>query len=270
MIRRKNGGIAVIKTIAKQSCQKDDLELQQEALLRQAKALLEEAALEHDHPTALVHLGSSAWLEHENVEKAQEYYRKAGEQGSAEGWYNLGTLLWPNNEDPIAKNQAMVAFHKAIELGDADAMYFVGVDYLSQEAEEELSQLGLKWIQSAADVDHSGALHYLALLYLEGDDRLGIKPCSMPEFHAYLDKACAAESANALFLRGHAYYHGEHDLEQDYGRALQDFLAAAEGGHADAAVSAGATMLYWGFGQIVPRNQERAFQLYKEAGELGS
>jgi TPR repeat protein len=52
--------------------------------------------------------------------------------------------------------------------------------------------------------------------------------------------------------------------------ALQDFLADAEGGHADAAVSAGATMLYWGFGQIVPRNQERAFQLYQEAGELGS
>ena len=268
---RKKGGVAVVKTIAKQSRKKDDLEVQQEALRQRAQSLLEEAALQHGHPSALVHMGSTAWFELEDVEQAKEYYRRAGEQGSREGWYNLGNVLWHDDEHPRAKDHAMEAFHKAIQLGDSDAMYFVGVDYLSKEDETDKNRYrqGLSWIESSAEQGHVGALYYLAVFYLQGNTLLGIEPCSTLDFRARLDKACSAGSSDALFLRGHAHYHGDHDVDQDYELALEDFLAAAAAGHADAAVSAGA-MLHQGVGSVIPRDQERAFQLYQEAGELGS
>lgn len=268
---RKKGGVAVVKTIAKQSRIKDDLEVQQIALRQKANALVEEAALQYGHPSALVHLGTTAWFELEDVEKAKEYYRQAGEKGSREGWYNLGNVLWHDDEHPHAKRHAMEAFQKAIELGDTDAMFFVGVDYLSKEDETDPKRYrqGLNWIESAAEQGHVGALHYLAVFYLQGNTLLGMEPCSATDFRARLDKACSAGSGEAMFLRGHAHYHGDHGVEQDYKLALQDFLDAAAAGNADAAVSAGA-MLHRGVGSVIPRDQERAFQLYQEAGELGS
>jgi TPR repeat protein len=48
---------------------------------------------------------------------------------------------------------------------------------------------------------------------------------------------------------------------------LEDFLQAADQGHADSAVSAGA-MYHSGMG--VPTDQTKAFELYQLAGELGS
>ena len=51
---------------------------------------------------------------------------------------------------------------------------------------------------------------------------------------------------------------------------MRDFLRAAEEGrHADAAVSAGA-MLHTGIDGIIRKDQEKAFELYQNAGEWGS
>ena len=261
---RKNpisSGVAVVKTIARQTRVKDKVEEQQEALLEEAQSLLQEAALQHGHKTALVRLGNAA-LEQKDQEKAMDYYRQAGERGSPEGWFNLGHLMWEQDE----LSASMEAFQKAIDLGDSDAMYFVGVQYLSEEETEEQHRLGLNLIQNAAEQGHSGALYYLALFYLNGSDILGIEPCSTVEFCTRLDKACDG-SPEALFMRGHGYYHGDHGFEQNYANALVDFLQAAELDHADAAVSAGA-MLHQGIGG--KRDQRRAFELYQEAGELGS
>lgn len=278
--RRRNtsGGVAVVKTIAKQT--KQQQQLQPHELKRQEGwALMEVAAVQYGHKDALVQLGTAAAtsLEHKNLRLAKKYYRQAGEQGSPDGWFNLGSLLWQEAERKRSKSltdESMDAFNKAIELGDADAMYFVGVQHLSNDDDGETDlkvcyQEGLKLVQGAADQGHSGALHYLALFYLNGNMILGIDRCSTSDFIARLDKACLAGSPDALFLRGHAYYHGDHGLVQSYRQALADFQSAAEAGHADAAVSAGA-MLHQGIGTIIPRDQRRAFQFYQEAGELGS
>lgn len=283
--RRRNtsGGVAVVKTIAKQTRETmggdTKQQLQPHELKRQEGwDLMEVAALRYGHKDALVRLGAEAAtsLEDRNLKLAKMYFREAGEKGSADGWFNLGNLLWHESErkrsTPILV-AAFDAFDKAIELGDADAMYFVGAQYLSKDDDGETDllvyQLGLKLVQDAADKGHSEALYYLALFYLNGNKILGVKRCSTSEFLARLDKACLAGSPDALFLRGHAYYHGDHGLVESYPLALADFLSAAEAGHADAAVSAGA-MLHQGIGTIIPRDQRRAFQLYQEAGELGS
>lgn len=273
---------------------------------RDALDLLHRAAYEFQHPQAAVQLGnallkqaSSSKTEpsqqDELATEAMNLFRAAGESGSRVGWYNLGQLLWTgfppqheedheNEEDeperiiepaeePTAVNQsipadlhkAMEAFTKAIDLGDSDAMYLVGVHRLTQGGKENY-QSGTKLIERAADAGHGGALYYLALLHLNGEPHIGLEPCSLEEFAQRLDKAVEAGNVDAQFVRGHSYYHGTEGYPQNYKKALEDFLQAADAGHADSAVSAGA-MYFNGVG--APTDQTRAFELYQLAGELG-
>ncbi|KAL7529769.1 hypothetical protein ACHAXR_006891 [Thalassiosira sp. AJA248-18] len=244
---------------------------------------------------------------------ALHLYEEAGAQGSAEGWYNLGHLLW---DGPVTKKEkAMAAFHHAVELGDADAMYFIASQYLSYEENDtendtssllsntfiyygpaflsslqaskasgplpipdqaelasltnELQQHGYKLLHFAAHGhNHGPALHHLALLYNQHDDE--------EKFGHLLCKAAATGNPGSLFLRGHCYYFGTDGYDQDFPVALENFLLAAENGHVDAMVSAG-SMLHQGVTSsedgrsvIIARDQQRAFDLYQQAGELGS
>lgn len=298
----KSQGITVVKTLVKETRkakakQEKESNEEMEALFR-AQRLLEEAALEHNHPMALVQLGNMA-LEKAGsgelrkdserrkaeIETAIQVFKRAGLAGSRVGWFNLGQLFWTGypaveinedeeygtsvKEEQLIKpdlNEAMDAFSRAIDLGDADAMYLVGVHRMTSGARENIYS-GLKLVERAAEGGHGGALYYLALLYLNGEPNIGLEPCTEAEFVEHLDRAVEAGSVDAMFTRGHSYYHGTEGYPQNYQRALHDFLQAADDGHADAAVSAGA-MLHTGIG--VQKDQERAFELYQAAGELGS
>ena len=82
-----------------------------------------------------------------------------------------------------------------------------------------------------------------------------------------LDSAVEAGSIDARFVRANSFYHGTEGYPQNFKKALNDFLQAADEGHADAAVSAGA-MLHNGVGVL--KDQRKAFELYQLGGELGS
>lgn len=299
----KSQGITVVKTLVKETRKekkhqhKENDETNQ--AIQRAFDLLEEAALQHDHPMALVQLGNMA-LDRANssdlkkdrdarrleVEKGIDFFKKAGMAGSKVGWFNLGHLLWTgypvlevsDNEDgdlteiqeeQIVKSdlhEAMEAFTKAIDLGDTDAMYLVGVHRMTSGGRENILS-GLRLVERAAEGGHGGAIYYLALLHLNGEPNAGLEPCTEEQFVERLNLAVDAGSVEAMFTRGHSYYHGTEGYSQNYQRALHDFLQAADEGHADSAVSAGA-MLHTGIG--VSKDQERAFELYQLAGELGS
>lgn len=300
--RPASEGVAVIKTIAKQARQRRN---EEEEWMDQAHFWMEKAGLEHAHAEALVRLGNAALDEARSsptkedeaahVKKAMEFYELAGKNGSAEGWFNLGHLLWtgyPNQEEATAeeaigepktcggfkqdKKEALKAFYKSIDLGDRGAMFFVGVQLLSDEnvgtgigrsSRAERYRKGVDLIERAASLEHGGALYYLSLLHLNGHEELNISPCGPTEFRRRLDDAANAGDSDALFLRGHCFYHGDEGYPQSLKEALQNFLAATDAGHSDAAVSAGA-MLHQGVG--VKRDQRRAFELYQMAGELGN
>lgn len=254
---------------------------------------------------------------HRYHQLALRLYEEAGKRGSAEGWYNLGHLLsdTPSIQLLHSREKAMDAFHKAIELGDADAMYFVAVQYLSCEENEGgdneallskiyeqygqtlmaslqpkisgPSQTGERRIMSslthnlhrygyvlllhaANQHGHGPALHHLALLHNEHDHAEG--------FRQLLSKAADAGNPDSLFLRGHCHYSGSDGYDRNPASALENFLTAAESGHVDAMISAGA-MLHQGVNSdndddggrvVVERDQQRAFELYQQAGELGS
>lgn len=283
----KSQGVAVVKTIVKEtrSARKND----NKDYMKEAMEFLEQAAQEHKHPMALVQLGNLRLKKagqnssgaKELLLEAMDLFRLAGENGSRVGWYNLGNLLWTGypvegdkstDEPPLEKiikpdlHEAMGAFMHAIDLGDCDAMYLVGVHRMTSGGRENIHS-GLKMIQRAADSGHGGALYYLALLYLNGEPNIGLEPCSLETFVQLLDRAVDGGSVDALFTRGHSFFHGTEGYTQSYKNALDDFISGAESGHADCAVSAGA-MLHSGTG--IQKDQRRAFDFYQLAGELGS
>ena len=322
--------VVVVKTIAKQA--RKERRLQHEtgtaddeddsviSWKRRSKQYLEAAAYQHDHPIALVQLGTMVLNEakttktvetkKELVHNAMDLFQRAGQNCEYRvGWYNLGQLLWsgfPAKQEVVEGNddgtdidgtevilepnvdRAMEAFGKAIEMGDPDAMYLVGVHRLSLHLDDVCDDTagsvtvddnklkesggevtGYNLIQQAASLGHGGALYYLALLHLNGESKLEISP-SIKEFTRHLDEAIDAGNADALFTRGHCYYHGSDGYPQNFVQALKDFLQAAEEGrHADAAVSAGA-ILHTGIDGIILRDQQKAFELYQNAGEWGS
>ncbi|CAJ1899976.1 unnamed protein product [Cylindrotheca closterium] len=298
----KSQGVAVVKTLVKET--RKAKKATPEDLKEQALDLLEQAATEHQHPMALVQLGNlrlqkAGKEESEDaaealVQQAADMFRLAGEGGSRVGWYNLGNLYWTGypvaddeydldevdetedgdlppdrTSEKIFKpdlHEAMEAFMNAIDLGDTDAMYLVGVHRMTSGGRENIYS-GLNMVQKAADEGHAGALYYLALLNLNGEPNIGLEPCSLETFVELLDKAVEAGSTDAMFTRGHSFFHGSEGYPEDRKRALEDFIVAAESGHADSAVSAGA-ILHGGIG--VPKDQKRAFDLYQMAGELGS
>jgi TPR repeat protein len=300
---KTNSGVVVIKTLVKETHkQQQSSEKRIEELKTRAQEFLELAGQQGDS-AAMVELGNQAlenahkaWRSadrqscREALDRALDWYRRSN---SPEGYFNLGHLLWTGYPDQVDesntigtiilkadKSESMLAFQNAIELGDTDAMYFFGVAGLGSVDDEDNVQTidhatlhsarqGLELVERAASQGHGGALHYLAVLHLNGHRILNIPACEAPEFIRLLDSAASAEYADALFLRGHCLYHGEHGYQQDIRKALDDFLLAADRGNADAAVSAGA-MLHKGLPPFIPRNQERAFALYQHAGELGS
>jgi len=238
-----------------------------------------------------------------SMDRALKLYELAGERGSTEGWYNYGHLLWgiaQSNqvvEDDSGRGKkgskaddllhSLHAFRNAMELGDGDAAYFLGVQYLSSEEDEGLSKYlvelencetlldlkkyGFKLIQRAGNkYSHGGALYYTALVYRNGEKELGISPCSTEEFPQYLDQAANYGDADALFLRAYCLYNGEDGYSQDYSKALKGFIASGEAGNADGFVSAGAMLHRGGYGTAVQQDQRRAFEFYQEAAEMDS
>jgi TPR repeat protein len=296
----KMQGVKVVKTLVKETRKHIADRSSSERYRQEAMELLHRAAYEFQQPHAAVQLGNAllkqaskhkteASQQRELVIEAMKLFRAAGESGSRVGWYNLGHLLWtgfpPLDEDgsdddeitpkpelahyqivPADLGEAMEVFVNAIDLGDSDAMYLVGAHRLAQGGKDNI-QSGSELIERAAETGHGGALYYLALLHLNGEPYLGLEPCSLKEFVVKLDRAVDAGNVDARFARGHSFYHGTEGYPKNYKKALEDFLQAADQGHADSAVSAGA-MYHNGIG--APTDQTKAFELYQLAGELGS
>lgn len=269
--KKKNdrmAGVAVIRTLAKET-NKPKGRSKIEGLKQEAAALLISAANSHQHPQAMVQLGNDA-LARDEREVAIEYYERAGELGSTEAWFNLGHCLWKDDACNDKSSPAFVAFRKAADLGDGDAKYFLGVHMLGRKDSKtgELRK-GLRLVQDAARMNHGGALHYLVLFHRSGNEALGIKPCSSRDFMDRLDKAVESDTnGDSYFLRGSCYLAGD-VYEKSPHKAFHDLFFAAELGHSDAAVSAGA-LLHHGVAGSIAQDRRTAFQLYQHAGELGN
>ena len=215
---------------------------------------------------------------------AKILYENAGRLGSPEGWFNLGHMLWTGHDPDVQVDvgRALECFEKAVDLGDDDARYFLSVYYLGQEDNHDAGadgntnddglydtsrKRGLQLLQESCNNGHVGALYYLALMYRNGDAGLDFEQC-MDLYREYLDQAADGGDADALFLRAYCMCNGEDGYEMNKVKGLEGFVESGEAGNADGFVSAGALCHHGGI--EIKRDQRRAFELYQQAGELGS
>ena len=241
-------------------------------------ALLDIGAVESDSAEVNSEERSSRSQYHRQL--ALHLYELAGKRGSAEGWYNLGSLLWGGPDANSDIGAAMLAFHEAMVLGDADATYFVASQYLSyDECEDEdaalvleetynqllgekafdsllsesssLPPLDEQLLSSLSKMQRHGyrLLHRAAHGHAHGKAlhhlallHIQHDGSNVDVFKSLLTKAADAGNPDSLFLRGHCRYSGSDGYERNHRAALDDFLEASEGDHVDAMVSAGAML----------------------------
>ncbi len=205
---------------------------------------------------------------------------KAGQGVHTDGAYNLAMLLQDGAPGvPQDKAAAWELFRLAAVLGDASAMFWLGVVYHTGEGGPEQSAHPLphastcvRFLELATRAGHGAAALYLSRLYRPGgggarEGAAAVQPdAARADF--FLKQAVALGDAEGMFETGDAAYHGRDGAERDLRAALQWFLRAGAAGHATALYNA-AAMTYAGEGGV-ERSATRAFQLYQQAGEAGS
>jgi TPR repeat protein len=241
--------------------------------------LLKAAAAGHQEALILLgnhhlNLGNNAAKAEEKlseINKAVECYEKSEHPA---GHFNLGSIYYEGSCGiPVDTARGFDYFRRAADVGDIDACYFLGVT---------TDDIGL--IKKAEEGNHSGALYYMALhRYGECDDVGGGEEESEEEsvkrreqrFRKEITAAAEAGSGDAMGVVGSCHFHGEDGFSIDHKVALEWWLKAADAGHADSAVSAGALLFNGsppgGAGKTsILVNRQHAFQMYQLGGELGS
>jgi TPR repeat protein len=108
----------------------------------------------------------------ESNEEAAAYYRKAAEQGNAEGEFGLGKLLAAG--EGVAKDPAAARgwFERAAGKGHALAINVLAQAFLASDLgykRDPADVKGLSWVRKAAENRHLPALEYLAKGYRSGE-----------------------------------------------------------------------------------------------------
>lgn len=192
--------------------------------------------------------------------------RAATQYANASAYYAVGDYLFAKEkaqglpEGVSEEETSLFYIRKAAELGDADAIHFMGAAYHEgiPGLLEANPTLASEYFAQSALKKNSHSAYYLALMHLTGD---GIPQNTAQALH-YLRLAADLNHAEALFLLGEIYFNGSDGEEVDYPRALKLFKMAGKLGHAAALHNLG-VMYYNGFGTKV--DHEKAFYAYQNA-----
>ncbi len=115
---------------------------------------------------AELYLSSDFWSD------AATYYRKAAEQGNAEGQYGLAVAYREGRGIAKDSKQALEWFVKAAEQKHAEAINALAEAYanggMDLTAEERKSKTAFRWIETSARQDNLLAIRALAYAYREG------------------------------------------------------------------------------------------------------
>ena len=226
-----------------------------------------------------------------NVERAMEWCLKAAEQGLADAVCNYGIMCAYINKNPDAHNW----LNTSAEQDCAKAQYALGWWYGMQNNFNE----AIYWMEQAADQEYIMAELALANLYTNGPKHLhdyetavyifeklaeqndaiaqyGLAVCYVNgkgvDFDVklaidYLKKSAEQGYAPALVDLGQAYWSGMiEDIPQDYNKAMERFLEAAEMGYPMAQIAIG-RMYEYGWG--VEKDMKKAKEWYKKAENQG-
>jgi TPR repeat protein len=181
-----------------------------------------------------------------NYAEALKWFRKAADQGNAEGQDELGKMYLHGLG--VARNASEAAnwFRKSAEQGNAEAELGIAITYLSSSATRDINQ-ALKWARKSAEHGNGEAEEFLGMTYHYGEEDV---PRDYAEALKWLRKAVTHDNADAQYDLGEMYEKGE-GVTKDYGEAVHLFQKAAAQGESMAQRDLG---VMYATGHGVPRD----------------
>lgn len=283
--------------------------------IKKGNIWLEEAAKQNYVP-ALHHLGKSAcWDGHYN--DAVKYFERAVGHNSAESAYELGQIFTNCNYGLVDYDKALAFYEKSLALGfdeakkqvdrykplieeknsliskaensDAVAQYELAFKYLQgQDGFEQSVEIGLGWLERAAENNHSDAQYFLSYCYNSGKgveqdsskDRFWLSKAANnghvkamtayadiliyegnpTEGLKYLKAAVNAKHPDAIFYMAGYYYKGI-AVEQDINKAISMFEESYKLGEPSGAFYLGE--IY----ETVTKDLNKAIEWYQKAAD---
>lgn len=204
--------------------------------------------------------------------EALECYKKAGSLGNANALYKVG-LFYREGRKGIDKNYGMAQefYKKAIQLENVAAMNDLGSMYFNGNGIKQNYKEAMSWYKIAASLDNDVAMSNLGNIYYYG---YGVKK-DYTKAISWYKKAADLDNANALNKLGRIYFYGD-GISKDVEKGNKLLQKAAELGNIDACGLLGT--VYEGYYGIHTRNNEwneannawnEAVKWYKKAADLG-
>lgn len=186
--------------------------------------------------------------------------RKAAERGDARAQNELGDRLLQAT-DPKSRREALSWYEKAAKQNLVEAMFNLGLSYLSEADDFRDDAKALTWLRRAAERNHSEAQSLLGSLYF-----LGRGAEKNPE-EAVRWIRKAAESGDAAAQYGLALFLTEGEVTPpNHAEAFTWFKKAAEQNHTLAQLNMGVS---YSLARGVARDDAEAFKWYQRAAEQG-
>ena len=182
---------------------------------------------------------------------------KAGEQGNVGAMDRLETHF----EEVEDYRSAIWWTEKKAKLGDADAMWWMGVRYCEGKIVEQDLKKAFDWFLKSAHAGHDGAMWWLGDCYRDGEGT----GHNIEEAIKWYEKSAALENSYAMLRLGMLYDEGN-GVPEDPVLAAKWYRKAADAGNRDAMYCVAYNYEY---GAGVEQNDAEAKKWYRKAADEG-
>ena len=164
--------------------------------------------------------------EKQNHVEAVNWFRKAAEQGNADGQSNLGLMYHKGQGVETDDTEAVRWFQKAAEQGDDTAQFYLGLLYDDGKGVPQDYAEALKWYSRAAAQGDDTAQYNLALMYDKGEGA----PQDFTEAYKWYNLAAAQGDTNAIHNRNIIVRHMAPEQIAEAQRLSREFKPHKESG----------------------------------------
>lgn len=166
---------------------------------------------------------------------------------------------------PAEKSDDVTQQKRSAEKGDADAAYYLGLQYLtginaSNGVAKDYAE-AFKWFSKAADLNHPDGQYYVGYCYYDGE---GVEK-NYTEAVKWFRKSADQNDLDAQDKLGDCYYHG-YGVSKDAAEAVKWYLKAAEQGDSSAQEDLG---FYYAFGEGVAKDYAEAVKWLRKSADQG-
>lgn len=159
--------------------------------------------------------------------EAQQWSRKAADQGYAPADYAIGFLYFEGRGVPQDYGEALRWYRIAADKGEARAQYSIGYIFHHGQGVQRDDGEALEWFRKAAEQGNKLAQYELGYMYQKGYGAAQ----NYQEAAAWYRKAAAQGNAQAESGIGYLMYYG-YGVPQDHAEANRWFRKAADQGEA--------------------------------------